>query len=252
MKPLRILVVDDSRSSRMMIKECLRQTGLPVATIEEADDGVAAVSKYKSGSFDLVLMDIHMPKMDGYHATSEIREWQKLFRKPRTPILALTATDIDQASERLKTSGFSASCRKPVNPGALKQAIHTLTSCGAMPDAEDTADSQKERAGFLGRLLGRRSEDAFGGLEQTALRDMRSSFIADKRRETEDVLTALDVGDRRTVELLAYRLKGEGANFGLARVSELGETIAENAASNPRKARHAAKQLLDYLAEQMH
>jgi len=173
-----------------------------------------------------------------------------MFHKPRTPILALTAMDTDQASARLKASGFSGSCRKPVNPGALKQAIHTLTSCGAIPDTEDSAESQKEHGGFLGRLLGRKNDNAYGALEQIALRDVRSSFIADKRREIEEVLTALDAGDRKTVELLAYRLKGEGANFGLTRVSELGEMIAENAGSNPRKARHAAKQLLDYLAEQ--
>ena len=249
MKPLKILVVDDSRSSRMMIKSCIRDSGIPVEEIEEADNGEVALTKAQASSFDLILMDIHMPKMDGYQATERIRIWHQRNHKPRVPIIALTAMDQKQAVEKTRAAGFTMYLGKPLKQAAFAQAIHLATSCGPVDEIQQPVETPKESGGLFRRLLG--AGNAPADLEQASLRDQRSTFIAEKRREVSEAIKALDQGDISTVNLLAYRLKGEGANFGFSKVSEFGTELANAVATiDLGGARRVVQLLGQYLEKQ--
>jgi len=249
MKPLKILVVDDSRSSRMMIKSCIRDSGVPVEEVQEAEDGEVALAKAQATSFDLILMDIHMPKMDGYQATSRIRIWHQRNHKPRVPIIALTAMDQKQAVEKTKAAGFTMYLGKPLKQAAFAEAIRMVTSCGPLDEIPMTVEAPKESSGLFRRLLG--SGNGAADLEQASLRDQRSAFIAEKRREVTEAIKALDQGDISMVNLLAYRLKGEGANFGFSKVSEFGGELANAVATiDLRGARKVVQLLGQYLEEQ--
>jgi hypothetical protein len=80
---------------------------------------------------------------------------------------------------------------------------------------------------------------------------LRDTFPAEKLREAKDVIIALDDGEMKTVNLIAYRLKGEGANYGFAKVSELGGELADAADNlDIKNARKIAQKLQDYLAAQ--
>ena len=245
MKPLNILVVDDSRSSRLMIKNSLKDMELVFGKVDEADNGENAVAKFKQSTYDLVLMDIHMPKMDGYQATQAIRLWQSKMGKPRTPIVALTAMDAAQAAVKTKEAGFTACCSKPVKRVTLEQAIKTATSCGPM-DANEF-QVVKESGGLFGRLFGK--NDA--GMEQDSLKELRSTFLVEKQREAKDALSAIENGDMRVVNLIAYRLKGEGANYGFSKVSEFGAELASASETlDIKTARKVAQKLQEYLSAQ--
>jgi CheY-like chemotaxis protein/HPt (histidine-containing phosphotransfer) domain-containing protein len=249
-KPLKILVVDDSRSSRMMVKTCINESAIPVASIEEADSGETAVAKFKAGSFDLILMDIHMPKVDGYQAAQMIRVAESKAHRPRTPMIALTAMNQQQAVEKTRAAGFTKCLGKPIKRAEFVEAIQATTSCGPITAAAPAAPPPKPSGGLFRKLLGG-SNDAYAGLEHASLRDQRSLFIAEKRRDVEEALAALDQSDFATVVLLAHRLKGEGANFGFGKVSEYGGGLAAAAEAKDEKgARAAAHKLAQYLASQ--
>jgi len=99
---IKVLIIDDSRSSRMMVKNCLKGVAGFEFEIEEGDSGNVAYEKCKFGLHDLILMDIHMPVMDGYQATKLIRAWERTKSRPETPIIAVTAMDPTQAATKTK------------------------------------------------------------------------------------------------------------------------------------------------------
>ena len=93
-------------------------------TIDEAENGAVAVEKFKTGSYDVVLMDIEMPIMDGYSATRAIRAIERKTGRRRVPILALTASVLTEALEKALDAGCDAHIAKPVKRATLLAAVH--------------------------------------------------------------------------------------------------------------------------------
>ena len=87
-KPLRILVADDSADNRLLISAFLKNTPYK---IDEVENGALAVEHFVAHKYDLVLMDIQMPVMDGHAATRAIRDWERDNHRAPTPIVALSA-----------------------------------------------------------------------------------------------------------------------------------------------------------------
>lgn len=121
--PFRILLADDSRDNRLLIEAFLRRTPY---RIETAENGKVAVRKFLEKKFDIVLMDIQMPEMDGYEATRAIREWERKHNRPRTPIIALTASVLDEAVHKSLEAGCNTHMSKPVRRQALLQTIREI------------------------------------------------------------------------------------------------------------------------------
>ena len=119
-RPLRILLAEDSPDNRLLIAAYFKR--LPYQ-VETAEDGKVAVEKFTSGRYDLVLMDIQMPVMDGYTAVRTIRAWETEHRRPATPILALTASTLDEDIPRAFEAGCNAHIAKPVRKATLLAAI---------------------------------------------------------------------------------------------------------------------------------
>ncbi len=119
-KNLKILVVDDSFDNLEIIKMILKPTGARVTT---AEDGEAGLQLALAGQFDVVLMDIQMPGLNGHQATEQLRK--RGFRKP---IIALTAHAMKEDRELAFKSGFDDHLTKPINRLALLQVIGHFTS----------------------------------------------------------------------------------------------------------------------------
>jgi len=124
-RPLHILLVEDSPDNQVLVRSYLKQTG---HQLEVAEHGGIAVEQFKKGHFDLILMDMNMPVMDGYEATKTIRAWELGHDLPRTPIIALTALALKEEGEKILKAGCSAHMTKPVKKQTL---LEVLQACGA-------------------------------------------------------------------------------------------------------------------------
>jgi two-component system, sensor histidine kinase and response regulator len=122
--PLSILLADDSKDNRLLIHAYLKDTGY---RLDDAENGAIAVAKLKAGNYDLVLMDIQMPVMDGLEATRTIRDWEQERGLARTPILALTASALDEDVRRTLEAGVDMHVSKPIKKVVLIAAIKKST-----------------------------------------------------------------------------------------------------------------------------
>jgi len=123
-KPLSILLVDDNADNRLLIQAYVKK--LPY-TIVEAENGQLAVEKFQQAVFDVVLMDVQMPIMDGHQATRTIRAWEKANNKRATPIIALTAHAIKEEIDKCLAAGCDSHLSKPVKKATLIDTLQSIT-----------------------------------------------------------------------------------------------------------------------------
>ncbi len=121
---LNILLVDDSPDNRVLIQAYLKNTPCQV---EVAEDGESGVKKFTAGRYDLVLMDMHMPVIDGYSATRAIRKWEREHSVKATPIIALTAYALKEEIQKSLAAGCSSHLTKPIRKAVLMEAIAAQT-----------------------------------------------------------------------------------------------------------------------------
>jgi signal transduction histidine kinase/CheY-like chemotaxis protein len=120
----KILLADDSEDNRMLFGYYLRNTPYD---LDFAEDGQKAITKFQSGTYDLVLMDLQMPVLDGNAAVRGIRDWERDQAREATPILMLTAQAEERAVEKSREAGCSGFLTKPVTKNQLLNAIHRFT-----------------------------------------------------------------------------------------------------------------------------
>ena len=124
-KPLRILVADDSADNRMLISAFLKNTPY---RIDEVENGALAVEHFVAHKYDLVLMDIQMPVMDGHAATRAIRDWERDNQRTPTPIVALSAAALSESFISSRDAGCDQHITKPIRKAALLEVIDRTTT----------------------------------------------------------------------------------------------------------------------------
>ena len=115
-----ILLVEDVEENQMVIQGFLSQSG---CQIEIAENGDEAVKKFKNGHYDLVLMDIQMPVMDGYEATLAIRAWEAATGVQPTHIVALTAHAMKEEAQKIMDVGCDLHLSKPIRKARLLEVL---------------------------------------------------------------------------------------------------------------------------------
>lgn len=120
---LRVLLVEDSADNQLLIRSYLKST---THRLEIADNGAIAVEKFKNGHYDLILMDMQMPVMDGLTATKTIRRWERDHDLPATHIIALTALALKEEAVKIFEAGCNTHMTKPVKKTTL---IELLQAC---------------------------------------------------------------------------------------------------------------------------
>lgn len=126
-----ILIVDDNATNRVVAQALCEMFG---CTSAQAEDGVEALEAVQAGRYDLILMDIKMPRMDGVEATQAIRALDG--DVGRTPIIALTANADPEDAKRYMSFGMAAVVEKPIKPERLMQAINAALSGSQEADAQ--------------------------------------------------------------------------------------------------------------------
>ena len=117
---MNILLVEDNEGNRLLLLYYLKKTP---HHIDVAENGAIAVEKVATGKYDLVLMDVQMPVMDGYTATGEIRKLEESRGLKRTPIVALTANAMKEDEQKSREAGCDGHLTKPITKATLLEAI---------------------------------------------------------------------------------------------------------------------------------
>lgn len=121
--PFSILIAEDSDSNLALLELYFKKT---TCRLDFASDGSEALDKFKSSSYDLVLMDIQMPIMDGYEATRRIRAFEKEQNRPEVPIVAVTANAFTEDKHKCLETGCTDYLAKPIKKADLLQCVARL------------------------------------------------------------------------------------------------------------------------------
>jgi len=235
--PMRILLADDSHDNRMLIEAYLKKTH---HTVDHAEDGSVAVEKVKLNHYDLVLMDIQMPVMDGYTAVRTIRAWEHAQGTARMPIIALTASALDESVRRSLEAGCDAHVSKPVRKATLFETILNVTAAAAISPASNGSSSMAANGdcSMKRQLI---QVEAY-------LRDLVPGFLEHKRADTGTIRAAIDRADYETISQIGHKMKGEGGSYGFDAVTEMGAALEQAALDqNLDTARHTLKEITEYL-----
>lgn len=199
----RVLVAEDTESNRYVIERILGSIGCETLIVT---NGVEAVEAARSRSFDVILMDVMMPIMDGEQATRAIRALDG--PSSRTPIIGVTAHSLQAERERLLSAGMTACLSKPVRRDVLETAIRTaLIGRGAI---------EPHNARFDHELFQR----AFFDLPEAYRDRMRQAAKKDIANYGKAVLEAAKSGDENQLSRAAHALKGVSLNVGAIGVVE--------------------------------
>lgn len=213
LRPLHILLVDDSEDNRLLVQSLLKKTPF---TIDTADNGKAAVEKNKGTSYDLILMDIQMPVMDGYTAAKEIRTWERLDNRAPTPIIALTAYALQEEIRKSYDAGCSGHLTKPIKKNELIEAITAHTKGSGAHEKEPGDDAAVIRI----------SKD---------LEDLIPGYLENRHRDIASIQEALGKDDFETIRILGHSMKGSGGGYGFDAITEIGKRIEEAAKHMDKK-----------------
>jgi len=123
MKGMRALVVEDNKVNRKVVEALLKRQGLKV---EVAVNGIEALAMSERGDYAFILMDCHMPEMDGFEATRRIRTREAEEGRPRMPIIALTASVLKKNRKACAEAGMDEFLAKPIKKGDLEDLLESV------------------------------------------------------------------------------------------------------------------------------
>ena len=213
----RVLVVEDNRFNQEVAMAVLQRAGL---SVELAVDGRQAVAMAQARSYDLVLMDLQMPVMDGFEATRALR---LLPAYRETPILALTANAFGETRAACLAAGMDDHIAKPVTLQRLHEHLARWLPPAALPRPATTA--QPAAAGLLEALAGIEGFEPAVGLalteNQGAFVELLQQFIAGHEDGVPGLDSALAKGARAQARLMVHTLKGASAAIGARLLQQL-------------------------------
>jgi signal transduction histidine kinase/CheY-like chemotaxis protein len=212
---LALLVVDDNAVNRTVAAEMLRKRG---HRVEVACNGAEAVAAMARERFAVVLMDLHMPIMDGYAATRAIRVQEG--EGPRAAIVAMTSDTLDSVREACFAAGMDDHLAKPVTGATLADAVERWRAGSRIAPAAAKPVGDTETDLDLG-VLRQLTAETGGGEDSQLIRDLAGLFREDSRRGLKQVADALRQKDAQGVARAAHALKGSSGQLGAARTEAI-------------------------------
>ncbi len=256
----RVLLVEDSAANRKVICKFLQ--GSPL-TISEAVDGREAVAKATTEPFDLILMDVEMPEMDGLEATRRIRAWERETGARPVTIATLTAHALDEHRQRCYDAGCDAFLTKPVRKGELWRALGELLAAraaGSTASAPVESPVPQVAAATPPGLPVTAPAPAVGTAPPVAmtanarrikvwldqfLSDLLPEFLTELEEERAAMRRALAGADFADLRRRAHGYKGAAGNYGLTDLADLFLKLEQAAKATDADAARASLAVVD-------
>lgn len=233
----KILLTDDVEVNRELVKAILERYD---HEITESTNGREAVDAFRTGRFDIVLMDVQMPEMDGLQATREIRQYEQQHGVGRTPIIAMTAYAGKDDRDICLHAGMDDYISKPIKPMQVLEKLSQYCGAGDPPGQEPAgiAGGRQETAGISTAPVAPESMlpvyakddllERLGGAETLIPRFMGLFF---KGVDTNLVALeeAIASGDSDKVRVSSHTIKGSSANIGAMQMRETAAAIEADA-----------------------
>ncbi len=233
-RPLRVLVADDNATNRMVAAKMLQEFDVQIATACDGAEAVAAATRFE---YDVILMDMRMPEMDGLQATRAIRS--RGGRLAEMAIVAFTANAYLDDINACRDAGMNGFVAKPVRKKELVAAI--VGALRAAPAAA-AAPAQAAAGGAPPVFDRSRYDEMVEELGEDGVRALVDMFLAETDRRIALLRALSGLGDRIMIGREAHSLKGDAAALGLVQLAELAETL-EREAQHMGKAEY--RKLLD-------
>jgi two-component system sensor histidine kinase/response regulator len=227
-KGARILLVEDNELNQEVAVGLLGEAGL---SVDVADNGQIALEKLDLQNYDLVLMDMQMPVMDGIAATRWLRQQQRF---AQLPVVAMTANAMPQDRERCAQAGMNDHVAKPIEPEELFRALLRWIQPRHQVKAPEPVAAPPVEVG-LPTVAGL---DASQGLRRVLGKkplylNMLRKFVSNQSSTVQDLQAALHAGDQATAERLVHSTRGVSGNIGAvdlqAKAEKLEKLIAKGA-----------------------
>jgi CheY-like chemotaxis protein len=251
-EPYRVLIADDAPENQRLLAAYLKNFAFDLKLVS---DGSQAVEEFASARYDIILMDIQMPHMDGLTATRRIRALERERGAKAVPIVCVTACTGCEDIQATVCAGCSEYCAKPVSQSHIIHVIAqyynrsrrepldlglAAVASQARPDAAPIVQPQQDQ---------NRGEPAEIFLTPPAqVRAIAPGYLATRRKEMAHLESLLANSDWAQLRTLGHRMKGSGAPYGFAEVTAIGGAIerAAQLSDAPALAREL-KKLADYL-----
>jgi signal transduction histidine kinase/DNA-binding response OmpR family regulator len=234
----KVLVVDDHPVNREVL---IRQLAILGIDSDSAVDGEEALAMWQAGDYALVLADIHMPKLDGYELTHQIRAIEAQRGAARTPLVAVTANVMKGEEQRCLTIGMDAYLGKPISIDRLQATVQRWLSIGTDQTQGDAADASAPATVLDRSILG-----AWLGDDATAVRSLLAKFRASAIDAEQQAGDASRQGDLAALTAAAHKLKGAAAAVGAVGVERRATSLEAAArAGDWSRCRHELGPLAD-------
>jgi PAS domain S-box-containing protein len=216
----RVLLVEDNIVNQQVAQKYLERLGCSVHTV---DDGLAGVNSFKGERFDLVLMDMQMPVMDGISATREIRKLERSGR--HIPIVALTANVMAGQLERCLEAGMDDFLAKPLDIHRLRDVLDRFGLASKQPDD----DLRRSAAPSADAPLDMLRIDSIAAGDREFAAELLQLFIESAQQSLTTLRDAATSNNRVSIAREAHKLKGACGNVGATRLAQLAADIESTA-----------------------
>jgi CheY-like chemotaxis protein/HPt (histidine-containing phosphotransfer) domain-containing protein len=216
---LKILVAEDNFIEQTALKHLLESVGCQVIIVS---NGKEAVDEFETGEFDIVLMDILMPEMDGFEATRLIRERERI-TGGRVPVIALTSYSLKAVQDKCVSVGMNGYLAKPV---AKKKLVEALQSIGMMQDKSSQYEEVMSGLNDLPVLEARTILENIG-YDLDLYRELVKMYLESYAAHGDELASRLGSADIEEILNLAHALKGIVSNIGGERLAEAARHIQD-------------------------
>ena len=215
---IRVLLAEDNADNRKLIGLFLKKEPID---LDFAENGLEALERFGMRRYDLVLMDMEMPVMDGYQAAAKMREIEAQKGLEPTPIVALTAYAFKEFKQKSLDAGCTDHLTKPIRRQKLIDAIFKLGRPGKNVVRDQVSPERKP-----GKVDGNgRKRKNSVVMVDSQLEPLIPAFLRQKKADLASMKEALDQGDRERLGLLAHNLKGAAMMYGFNELANSMESL---------------------------